>query len=262
MLRTNWQEPCIIFCPHWSLRLGPVVHLLRKWRGDPNSLLVLEDGLDTEMALLPFKPIVMKVLQCSFLSGIRSQKAQSLFKILRPKVLLVPEDLKQRIKISSSSSNPFSVLYYSENETLDLPSLQCGSHIEIAADLATRFGWRSLKQDGRSITRLGGQLLVDRGKCQLLSGTKVAESLQSGPLLYWGFPDIDRLLTELSKMGIKGTKEQKTSDSECGITWIIDVHDPGKALIEIGERSTVIFAPDEHLAALIFAALGKLLDGI
>ncbi|KAJ8762719.1 hypothetical protein K2173_012211 [Erythroxylum novogranatense] len=41
-LLTNWQEPCIIFASHWSLRLGPVVHLLQRWHGDRNSLLVLE----------------------------------------------------------------------------------------------------------------------------------------------------------------------------------------------------------------------------
>ncbi|KAL5735944.1 hypothetical protein ACOSQ2_030732 [Xanthoceras sorbifolium] len=27
-LLMDWQEPCVIFSPHWSLRLGPAVHLL------------------------------------------------------------------------------------------------------------------------------------------------------------------------------------------------------------------------------------------
>lgn len=40
--RSNWQEPCIVFCPHWNLRLGPAVHLLQRWKDDENSLLVLE----------------------------------------------------------------------------------------------------------------------------------------------------------------------------------------------------------------------------
>ena len=40
--RTNWQEPCIVFSAHWRLWLVPVVNLLRRWCGDPNSLLVLE----------------------------------------------------------------------------------------------------------------------------------------------------------------------------------------------------------------------------
>lgn len=31
----------------------------------------LQEGVDAGLALLPFKPIAMKVLQCSFLSGIK-----------------------------------------------------------------------------------------------------------------------------------------------------------------------------------------------
>ena len=111
--RMNWQEPCIVFSPSWSLRLGPAVHLLQRWCQDENSLLVLEvliyplnsvkffqfscaiiynhnswdnltntkvgtaqydctqNEIDAELALLPFKPVTMKVLQCSFLSGIK-----------------------------------------------------------------------------------------------------------------------------------------------------------------------------------------------
>lgn len=31
-----------MFSPHWSLRLGPAVHLLRRWHADESCLLVLE----------------------------------------------------------------------------------------------------------------------------------------------------------------------------------------------------------------------------
>ena len=31
----------------------------------------VQEGVDDDLALLPFKPMAMKVLQCSFLSGIR-----------------------------------------------------------------------------------------------------------------------------------------------------------------------------------------------
>lgn len=34
-------------------------------------LLDLQSGPDVDLALLPFKPMEMKVLECSFLSGIR-----------------------------------------------------------------------------------------------------------------------------------------------------------------------------------------------
>ncbi|GAU31172.1 hypothetical protein TSUD_315970 [Trifolium subterraneum] len=50
----NWEEPCIVFCPRWSLRIGPVVHLLRCWCGDTKSLLILEDIVNPELALFDF----------------------------------------------------------------------------------------------------------------------------------------------------------------------------------------------------------------
>ncbi|KAD6453571.1 hypothetical protein E3N88_08276 [Mikania micrantha] len=84
-----WQEPCIVVCPHWSLRLGPVVHLLHRWHGDPNALLVLEEGVDPDLALSPFKPVAMKVLECSFVSGIKLEKVPQLLKMLQPKLILL-----------------------------------------------------------------------------------------------------------------------------------------------------------------------------
>ncbi|KAG5229440.1 integrator complex [Salix suchowensis] len=243
-LLTRWQEPCIVFSPHWSLRLGPVVHLLRRWRGDENSLLVLEDGLDTDMALLPFKPMAMKVLQCSFLSGIRLQKTQPLLEILRPKVVLL---------------TLFPVLYYAENETLDVPKSRGDVDLEIASNLATQLSWRKLDHDDdMDITRLGGQLFIDRGKHQVLSGNKVSDK----PLLHWGFPDVEKLLAALSKMGVKGSVEECMSDAESGSDEIVHIHEPSKALIEVRATRTVISARDERLASLIFEAIGTLTDGI
>ncbi|KAF6138038.1 hypothetical protein GIB67_042943 [Kingdonia uniflora] len=46
-----WQEPCIVFAPHWSLRLGPSAHFLRRWSGDYNSLLILEEHENHRLAL-------------------------------------------------------------------------------------------------------------------------------------------------------------------------------------------------------------------
>ncbi|EEF42006.1 conserved hypothetical protein [Ricinus communis] len=261
-LITNWQEPCIVFASHWNLRLGPVVPLLRRWRRDENSLLVLEDGLDADMALLPFKPIAMKVLQCSFLSGIRTQKIQPLLKILHPKVVLFPEDLKQHINASSSSSHPFSVLYYTENETQEIQSLKDSSDVEIATDLATRFCWKKLKRKDTDITRLEGELLIDDSKHRLVSGKKVSVSSQSRQLLLCGVVDMEKLLGTLSKMGFNGSIERNMNDGESDSVGIIKIHDPKEALIEVGGMSTVINAPDENLASVIFEAISTLLDVI
>ncbi|KAL5543705.1 hypothetical protein UlMin_007489 [Ulmus minor] len=253
-LLMNWQEPCIVFSPHWSLRLGPVVHLLRRWCGDQNSLLVLENSIDAELALLPFKPMTMKVLQCSFLSGIKLTKVKPLLETLQPKFVLFPKDLKQ-------INFPFSVLHYSENETLRIPSLKNSSEVEISMDLATQFHFRKLKQEGINVTRLKGDLVVDGGKHKLLSENKHS-NLKCMPILHWGSPDPETLLATLSRMGIKGTIKGTSKDSESQNIAVLYVHEPNKASIEIQTTSTVITAANEDLASRISEAIGSVLDGV
>ncbi|KAK1552184.1 hypothetical protein Q3G72_011997 [Acer saccharum] len=259
-LLINWQEPCVVFCPHWSLRLGPAVHLLRRWCGDPNSLLVLEDETDADIALLPFKPMSMKVLQCSFLSGIKLQKVKPLLKTLQPKSVLFPEDLRNRV--SFTNINSFSVSHYSENETLRIPSLKESSELEIATDLASQLRWSNLKQRNLNITRLKGELLIDQGKHRLLSGNEQDGSSQNKPILHWGSPDLENLLAALSKMGINGHVEQSMTDAESDKACIVHVQDPNKALIEVRATGTIINAADEDLASRIFEAIVNVLEGI
>lgn len=113
-----------------------------------------------------------------------------------------------------------------------------------------------------AVTRLEGQLLVYHGKHWLLSGNKLADSSESRPILHWGLPDLERLLSVLSNRGINGSIVQGIGDAESECAGIIHVHDPKKALIEVRAGSTVISAPDEKLAALIHEAICTLLNGI
>ncbi|XP_047974016.1 integrator complex subunit 9 [Salvia hispanica] len=159
-----WQEPCIVFCPHWSLRLGPVTHLLRRWRGDQNSLLVIEEGVDSNLVLLPFKPIAMKVLQCSFLSGMQLHKSLLLMKILQPKHVLFPELFRQRVDTLKAS---FSLSFYQENEMLHIPYTEDNSRLHIDMDLAKKLKYTKLEEQNVDISRLKGKLMVENGRYKL-----------------------------------------------------------------------------------------------
>ncbi|XP_059652788.1 uncharacterized protein LOC132299915 [Cornus florida] len=260
-LLTIWQEPCIVFCPHWSLRFGPVVHFLRRWRGDHNSLLVMEEGVDADLALLPFKPMAMKVLQCSFLSGIKLQKVQPLLKTLQPKFVLVPENLK--LYFGSSSPREFSFIHYCENELLHIPSLKDSSEFDVATDLASQLHWTNAKKKNMNIARLKGELFMEHSKHRLLPGNEQITSSQTRrPLLHWGTPDLDSLLTALQKMGISGSVERGTGGVESENAFIVRVIEPNKALIEVDATSTVISTSDENLASLISEAICSCLNGI
>ncbi|KAK2965058.1 hypothetical protein RJ639_029411 [Escallonia herrerae] len=291
-----WQEPCIVFCPHWSLRLGPVVHLLRRWCRDQNSLLVMEEGVDAELALLPFKPMAMKALQCSFLSGIKLQKVQPLLKILQPDFVVVitfdltnlhsyppsnaytniisfcisccffvfhckqfPEYLRRHIGPPNSSS---SFLGYSENQTLRMPNRKELPELYISMDLATQLSWTKLDHKDTSIARLKGELVMEHGKHLLLPGNEQAISSNPRPLLHWGAMDLESLLAALQKMGIKGSVEQGMSDAGSEIASVLHIIEPSKALIEVKATTTVISTSDASLASLISEAVNTILNSI
>ncbi|EYU45766.1 hypothetical protein MIMGU_mgv1a002829mg [Erythranthe guttata] len=173
-LLTNWQEPCIVFCPHWSFRLGPVTHLLRRWCGDPNSLLVIEKEVDAGLALLPFKPMEidmkMKVLQCPFLSGITLQKSHQLLKLLQPKHVVFPEILRQHNKNNGHSETSFSFSYYKENEKVHIPYTKKDSELDIAEELVNQLQSATLTKQEMTIARLRGELVLEQGRQRLILG--------------------------------------------------------------------------------------------
>lgn len=264
-LLKDWQEPCIVFCPHWSLRMGPVVHLLRRWCGDPKSLLILEDMVNPELALLPFKPVEMKVLQCLFPSGIGLQKVQPLLKTLQPKTILFPEDL--RLKMCFSCEKSFSVSYYTEAETLKVPCQKESSELKIEADLAdlaSQFYWKTFKKEGINVTKLKGKLLMENGRHHLLLDNDKKTSLRNSSLVRCGLTDYHKLIPELSKMGINASMELIKDDVESQNVCLVHTEEPYKALIEIGKTSTVITTAesDANVASILYKAIDKILDGV
>ncbi|XAR62520.1 hypothetical protein NMG60_11017305 [Bertholletia excelsa] len=254
-----WQEPCIIFCSHWSLRLGPAVHFLRHWCGHQNSLLVIEKEVNADIALLPFKPMTMKILQCSFLSGIKSQKVQPLLRKLQPKMVLFPGNLRQHFGLSNS----IAFLEYSENETVFIPSLRPGSELDILMDLASQLSWTTLEQDNINIARLKGEISVEHGKHRLVGGSEQVVSSCSRLKLHWGMVNSQSLVEVLQKMGMNASVEQGTGRSATDESkYIIQVHEPNQALIEVTASSTFISSADEKLASLIFEAVCSSLNAI
>ncbi|XP_021750682.1 integrator complex subunit 9-like [Chenopodium quinoa] len=241
-----WQEPCIVFAPHWNLRLGPVVHFLKRWHENENSLLVLEKALDADLALLPFKPLAMKVLQCSFLSGIRTSKVAPLIQKLQPKFVLLPENLKALVDPKS-----ISVIYYTENIMLRVPSLKRRAEVEIPTDLVSQYHWISLEEEDINITRLKGELSVEHGKYRLLTGKE-----SKGTCI-----DFGRLSTALQDMGFKITVGQGAIDGS-GKSFDIHVHEPSNALIKVRPTITTISTSDKDLASSIYKAVDSILYDI
>ncbi|CDY35940.1 BnaA05g30100D [Brassica napus] len=261
-LITSWQEPCIVFAPHWSLRFGPSVQLLQRWRGDPRSLLVLEDGISSGLGLLPFRPIAMKILQCSFLSGIRLQKLPSLLSLLQPKIVLVPDVVNHRINLSTVKTK--SILSYSENRTLSVGRIAENADVEIMAELATKLSWKKLRQrENFGIARLKGDFVMENGKQRLVSGLDQEESSgKARTLRHWGSVTPETLLESLVKMSVTGSIEHRRGENGAEGKSIIYITNPSGGMIETSEMGTTIITDDETLASKIFQAIDGVLDGI
>ncbi|KAH9609815.1 hypothetical protein KSS87_001793 [Heliosperma pusillum] len=243
-----WREPCIVFTHHWSLRHGAAIHFLRRWHENENSLLILERGPDTDWLLLPFKPMSMKVLQCSFLSGIGSRKVAPLLQNLQPKHVLFPEDLRSLVGFPDLKQ--FSVIYYDENNTLRVHGLKKNAELEISADLASKLQWITLKEEDLDIARLKGDLYIEQGKHRLLVGNGSNKMLIGS----------EKLSILLQKMGIKTSVEETTNDVGSSRGFVLHVNEPNKALVQVEPTRTVISSVDQVLASRIFEAVNTLLS--
>ncbi|KAL1338780.1 hypothetical protein HN51_033372 [Arachis hypogaea] len=253
------REPCIVFCSHWSLRLGPVVHLLQRWHKDPKSLLILEGGVNPpQLALLPFKPMAMKVLQCHFQPGIGLRRVRSLLETLQPKTLLFPEEFRPHISFPSEKFR--SVLYYSEGKTSKV-SCKDGFELKIPATPASNFYWNAFKEQEINLARVNGELIIENARYHLLLDNTEKNSNGRTNSVSFRKPELEKLLATFSNFGINASVEHQKMNSESQIQCLIHTADPYKAVIEIGTSSVVITTAGENVASHLYKALDSVLKG-
>ncbi|KAM0923025.1 hypothetical protein ACQ4PT_005796 [Festuca glaucescens] len=241
-LLAAWKEPCIVFCPDWSLRHSTVVHLLRRWHADKRNLLVLEQGVDAELALKPFMPAAIQVLECSFLSGIKAGKINPLLAVLKPKIVLFPEEMKSRCPIKEDA--PWSFLYYSKGKTIEVPNTREEFEVRLAANVA--LGLQPRQLDGSiAVARLRPKLHLSNGQYMLVAPKDRYDDQSKWQLLHWGPVGADRVLLALQEKGIAcafGTDD----DGSAGCERSILVTSPGDALVKMTSERTVICCDDEN----------------
>ncbi|XP_062207828.1 uncharacterized protein LOC133909422 isoform X2 [Phragmites australis] len=254
-LLVEWKEPCIVLCPHWSLRLGPAVHLLRRWRADRRCLLVLEQGNDPELSLKPFMPLAIQVLECSFLSGVKVAKVDPLLGVLKPKFVLLPEGLKSRCPVKE---RPWSFLYYSKGKTIELPNLREDFEVHLATDVAFRLQPRQLDET-TAVARLRTKLLVSNGRYMLAAAEKQSDQSKRHRL-HWGAVDPGRLLSALQDKGM--VCSVAADDNYAGSERSILITSPGDALVKITSDRTAIYCDDEKTSKHIYDALSSVCNGI
>ncbi|KAM3334642.1 hypothetical protein ACQJBY_029215 [Aegilops geniculata] len=257
-LLAAWKEPCIVFCPDWNLRHSTAVHLLRRWHADKRNLLVLEQGVDAELALKPFMPVAIQILECSFLSGIKVRKVNPLLSVLKPKLVLFPEDLKSRCP--SKEDAPWSYLYYSKGKTIEIPNIREDFEVGLPTDFA--FGLQPRQLDKAiAIARLRAKLHLSNGRYVLVA-PKDQPDQSKRQLLHWGAVDAGRLLSALQEKGIACAFPADDDDSLAGCERSISITSPQEALVKMAPERTVIYCDDVSTTRQIYDALSSVCNGI
>ncbi|KAM0923030.1 hypothetical protein ACQ4PT_005799 [Festuca glaucescens] len=257
-LLAAWKEPCIVFCPDWGLRHGTVVHLLRRWHADKRNLLVLEQGVDADLTLKPFMPAAIQVLECSFLSGIKMGKVYPLLSVLKPKLVLFPEAMKSWYPLKEDA--PWSVLYYSKGNTIEVPNTREEFEVRLAANVA--LGLQPRQLDGTiAVARLRAKLRLSNGQYMLVAPKVHSDDQSKRQSLHWGAVDPGRVLSALQEKGMS-CAFGADDDGSAGCERSILVTGPGDALLKITSERTVIYCDDEDVTKQIYDAVGSVCNVI
>ncbi|MQL92124.1 hypothetical protein Taro_024745, partial [Colocasia esculenta] len=180
-----------------------------------------------------------------------NHKVQPLFQILKPKIVLFPEDLRAYVPHKKDASVSF--LYYSENKMLSVPSLSDDLEAFLPVEL-------SQSQKIMDVSRFKGKLQVCSGKF-LLVPTKAPGGL-AYKQLHWGSVDAGKLLLSLEEKGIKGSLNKDGTVANSDDVHCIVVVEPGRAVIELSPNKILITASDGFLAELIYEVFSSVCDGV
>ncbi|RLN22372.1 hypothetical protein C2845_PM07G32190 [Panicum miliaceum] len=213
-----------------------------------------KQGNDAELSLKPFMPLAIRVLECSFLSGVSAAKIDTLLGVLNPKFVMLPEGLKSRY---SAKERPWSFLYYSKGKTIDLPNLQEDFEVHLATDVALGLQPRQLNET-TAVARLRTKLFVSSGQYQLDAAEKQSDQ-SKWHLLQRDAVDPDRLLAALQEKGMACS--YAADDKSAGERSVL-ITSPGDALVKITSDRTVIYCDDERTSKHIYDALSSICNGI
>ncbi|MQM15461.1 hypothetical protein Taro_048409 [Colocasia esculenta] len=180
-----------------------------------------------------------------------NHKVQPLLQILKPKIVLFPEDLRAYVPHKKDPSVSF--LYYSENKMLSVPSLSDDLEAFLPVEL-------SQSQEIMDVSRFKGKLQVCSGKF-LLVPTKAPGGL-AYKQLHWGSVDAGKLLLSLEEKGIKGSLNKDGTVANSDDVHCIVVVEPDRAVIELSPNKILITSLDGCLADLIYEVFSSVCDGV
>lgn len=202
-------------------------------------------------------PVAIQILECSFLSGIKVRKVNPLLSVLKPKLVLFPEEMKSRCPLKEDA--PWSYLYYSKGKTIEIPNIREDFEVRLATDVA--FGLQPRQLDKAiAVARLRAKLHLSNGQYVLVA-PKGQSDQSKRQLLHWGAVDAGRVLSALQEKGIE-CAFHADDDTVSGCVRSILITSPEEALVKMTSERTVIYCDDESTTKQIYDALSSVCNGI
>ncbi|KAG0566253.1 hypothetical protein KC19_7G049700 [Ceratodon purpureus] len=267
-LQKVWQEPCIVFAAHFSLRMGPAVHLLHRWRQNPLCLLILTEGeSDKDLLLAPYMPLSMQVLELRASLQLRSEEVASLLQSIQPQCALVPEFLQKSLEGAGSTSTK-ALLGYKEGRSVQVPNFETDIEVSMSAELALQVQPKLVKPKKVAAAPFQAEFCFRDGNLSLQIPT--TSSLSSDYQYRWGQVSVGALSRALQERGIGDISfhdppvdESSTSREGHATerkTLMVEIRSPSRAWIELEPNRSHIKANEPSLRRLIADAINSVLQ--
>uniref|UniRef100_A0A0D9VRT0 26S proteasome non-ATPase regulatory subunit 4 homolog n=1 Tax=Leersia perrieri TaxID=77586 RepID=A0A0D9VRT0_9ORYZ len=217
-----------------------------------------KQGVDAELTLKPFMPLAIQVLGCSFLSGIKVGKIDSLLRLLKPKLVLFPEGQKSLYPATEKQS--WSFLYYSKGKTIEVPNIREEFEVCLATEVA--FGLQPRQLDKTTaVARLKAKLLLSNGQ-YVLAAAKSQLDQSERHLLHKETVDASRISSALQEKGFGCSFSADVDTSLTDRERVISITSPGEALVKVTSERTTICSDNEKIAHHVYDALRSICNGI
>lgn len=247
---TDFQEPCVVFCGHPSLRFGDVVQFIELWGNNPRNCVVFtEPDYDYIEALAPYQPLQMKIAHCAIDTSLNFTQANKLIKDLKPTTLVVPECYTKPPVLSPNltelviHSNPdVNLIPYKWGEVINLPLKRKQGQIFIETEVAKKIVPVEVKP-GISLSTITGTLNV-KDNIHNVEDVPSDNKLLNKEVKYeWGSVNINEFKAKLFQEGITDAKVESLG----GNVVVIHLQDED-ALIQLEDNNThVVCNGDEQL---------------
>ncbi|XP_030745893.1 integrator complex subunit 9 [Sitophilus oryzae] len=247
---TDFQEPCVVFCGHPSLRFGDVVQFIELWGNNPRNCIVFtEPDYDYIEALAPYQPLQMKIAHCAIDTSLNFTQANKLIKDLKPATLVVPE-IYTKPPVSAPNlselvihSNPdVNLIPYKWGEVVNLPLKRKQGQIFIETEVAKKIVPVEIKP-GISLSTITGSLKVKDNVHNIQDISSDYKLLNKNVKYEWGSVNINEFKLKLLQEGITDAKVESLG----GNVVVIHLQDED-ALIQLEDNNThVVCNGDEQL---------------